>query len=69
MCVRAGVCPLIQQCRSLRALSLLRCAGPFTDALGASLCARRPLLKLQQLRVVGSARDISDAGLSAILDR
>ena len=65
----AGICPLIKHCRSLRSLSLLRCSGPFSDALSASLGARRPLLKLQKLRIVGGMTDISCAGLSAMLDR
>ena len=63
------MCPLIKHCRSLRSLSLLRCSGPFSDALGASLGARRPLLKLQKLRIVGGTADISHAGLIAMLDR
>jgi len=63
------VCPLIEKCKSLRGLSLLRCSGPFTDALGASFRARRPLQLLQKLRIVDGARDITDNGLKTLLDR
>lgn len=67
--VCAGVCNVIKACRSLTVLHLLRCSGPFGDALGGAFQSRRPLLLLRELHIVDGAQDLTDGGLACCLAR
>ncbi|CAL8469945.1 g9487 [Coccomyxa elongata] len=67
MVSETGVCMVVRTCRSLIALRLLRCSGPFGDGLGAAFRSRRPLLLLWELRIVDGAHELTDRGLAGCL--
>lgn len=58
---------VVRTCRSLTALRLLRCSGPFEDGLVAAFRSRRPLLLLRELRIVDGAHELTDQGLAGCL--
>ena len=60
---------MLRACKKLDTLHLLQCTGPFSDAAAAGLETTRAHAWFRDLRIVGSAARMTDAGVTALLGR
>ncbi len=67
--MRAGVNAVLRACMKLDTLHLLQCTGPLSDAAAAGLGEVRAHVWFRDLRIVGSAAHMTDAGVKALLGR
>ena len=60
---------MLRACTMLDTLHLLQCTGPFSDAAAAGLGGRRAHAWFRDLRIVGSAARMTEAGVKALIGR
>jgi len=60
---------VLRACTRLETLHLMHCTGPFSDALTAGVDAARAHAWFKDLRIVGSAARMTEAGVMRLLGR